>query len=268
MKTVRTTVRLLREFSVKEPELGVSELARRLDLDKATVHRILRALTADRIVEQDPASKRYRLGFGILDLAASRMQSFHFLSNAVDEIHALRDRIGESVGIHVLDGHEMICLDFAEATQPVRVAFWIGERSPVHLTATGLASLSTLAPGQWQPLVLRAISSYSTLPTLGEAKAEAVLAQVRKTGFAIADESYERGVRAIAVPVCSAHGVLAFTICVAAPAQRRTVSDLKGWVPLLTEAAERVRRSMIGTRESPAIQRLGLGAPAAKPDAG
>src|SRR5690348_15857549 len=82
VKTVRTTVRLLREFSVKEPDLGVSELARRLDLDKATVHRILWALAADRIVEQDPASKRYRLGFGILDLAASRMQSFHFLSNA------------------------------------------------------------------------------------------------------------------------------------------------------------------------------------------
>lgn len=258
MKTVKTTIRLLREFSVEEPELGVRELARRLDLDKATVHRMLSSLAAERVVEQDPVSKRYRLGFAVIDLAASRMQSFHFLAKAVDEIHALRDRIGESVGIHVLDDHEMICLDFAEASQPVRVAFWVGERSPVHLTATGLASLSTMDRKDWLPIVNRSVAAYSSLPALSDGKAGTILSQARKNGFAIADETYEKGVRAIAVPVCDASGAIAFTLCIAAPAQRRTVANLREWAPELTAAGQRIRRTMVGMLESAVVQRLGL----------
>src|SRR5262245_42114715 len=106
MKTVRTTISVLRQFSKTEPELGVSEIARRLGLDKATIHRVLRTLITERFVEQDPATKRYRLGFGVLDIAAARMAGFHFLANTAAEIQRLSASIGESVGIHALDGIE------------------------------------------------------------------------------------------------------------------------------------------------------------------
>lgn len=265
MKSVQTTIRLLREFNVKEPELGVTELARRLDLDKATVHRMLRSLMAERVVEQDPVSKRYRLGYAILDLAASRIQSIPYLSKAVDEIHLLRDQIEESVAIHVRDSHEMICLDFAEGTQSVRVGFWIGERSPVHVTATGVAALSTLEDDQWPLIVARSLSAYPLFAQITEGKVKALITQVRKSGFAIADETYKRGIRSIAVPVTDGQGKAALTIGIAAPAQRRSVSDLKKWAPRLIEAALRVRQNMLGRREDAMIQRLGLGSLAARP---
>lgn len=258
MKTARTTIRLLREFSTKEPELGVSELARRLDLDKATVHRMLRALYAERVVEQDPVTKRYRLGIAILDLAAARLRNFQFLTHAVHEIEVLRDEIGESVALHVRDGHEMVCLDFAEAAQPVRVTFFIGERSPVHLTSGGRVALSHLEPAAWKALIAQSVAGY---PDRGEAAArsyEPVLERVKKDGFAIADESYEHGVRAIAVPVLGVQGEVVCTICVAAPAQRRTVADLKKMVRPLTEAAHRISRTMIGRQQASIVQRLGL----------
>jgi DNA-binding IclR family transcriptional regulator len=219
---------------------------------------MLSSLAAERIVEQDPVSKLYRLGLAVLDLAASRMQSFHFLSNAVDEIHALRDRIGESVGIHVLDSHEMICLEFAEASHPVRVGFWVGERAPVHLTATGLASLSTMERDQWAPILANSIAAYPALPTLTEAKARTVLIQAKKSGFAIANETYVRGVRAVAVPVCDGRGVVTLTLSIAVPAQRRSEADLRAWVPALTEVAESIKRNMLGRRDTSLIQRIGL----------
>lgn len=259
MKSVHTTIRLLRQFTVREPEFGVTELARRLDLDKATVHRMLRALMDERVVEQDAVSKRYRLGYAILDLAASRIQSIQCLSRAVDEIHLLRDRIEESVAIHVRDGHEMICLDFAEGTQPVRVAFWIGERNPVHATATGVAALSTLPDDQWRPIAARSASDSPLLPRMAEAKIKALILQTRRNGYAIADETYQRGIRSIAVPVTDGHGTAALTLSIAAPAQRRSVGDLKKLAPMLIEAAQRVRQMMLGRREDAMIQRLGIG---------
>lgn len=264
MKSVRTTIRLLREFTVREPELGVTELARRLDLDKATVHRMLRALMDERVVEQDAVSKRYRLGYAILDLATSRIQSIQCLSRAVDEIHLLRDRIEESVAIHVRDGHEMICLDFAEGTQSVRVGFWVGERSPVHATATGMAALSTLPDDQWRAIAARSLAASPLIQRMSEGKIKMLIAQARKNGFAIADETYQPGIRSIAVPVTDGQGRVALTLSIAAPAQRRSVGDLKKWAPHLIEAAQRVRQIMLGRREDAMIQRLGLGLAAGK----
>jgi DNA-binding IclR family transcriptional regulator len=260
MKTARTTIRLLREFSGKEPELGVSELARRLDLDKATIYRLLRALHAERVIEQNPETKRYRLGLAVLDLAAARLKNFQFLTHAVHEIEELRDAVGESVGLHVRDGHEMICLEFAEATQPVRVTFFIGERSPGHLTSGGRVALASLGRSEGRALVERSMAAYRHGGNGGIRSYATLLKRAADEGYAIADESYERGVRAIAVPVLGSQGEVVCTICVAAPAQRRTVADLKRMAPKLAETAHRISRNIIGRQQGAIVQRLGLGA--------
>jgi DNA-binding IclR family transcriptional regulator len=259
MKTARTTIRLLREFSSKEPELGVSELARRLDLDKATVHRLLRALHAERVVEQNPETKRYRLGLAVLDLAAARLRNFQFLAHAAREIEELRDAVGESVGLHVRDGHEMVCLEFAEAAQPVRVTFFIGERSPVHLTSGGRVALANLGREEGRALLDRSMAAYRDGANGGLKAYAATLARAAEDGYAIADESYERGVRAIAVPVPGPHRELVCTICVAAPAQRRTLADLRKMAPKLADTAHRISRNIMGRQQGAIVQRLGLG---------
>jgi DNA-binding IclR family transcriptional regulator len=175
----------------------------------------------------------------------------------VDEVHRLCEQIGESVGIHLLDHHEMICLAFAEAQQPVRVTFWIGERSPVHLTSTGIAALSTMEPEQWRPLLQASLKAYPNLPARNEEEMESILAASARKGFAVADESYERGVRAVAVPVFDAQGAFACTICIAAPSQRVTMRKLELCVPDLRDAAQRVSRSMMARGNASIVQRLG-----------
>ena len=247
MKTVRTTVSLLRQFTAQEPELGVSELARRLGLDKATIHRVLKTLISERFVEQDPVTKRYRLGFAILDVAAARMASFQFLASTAAEIQRLSMEVGESIGIHALDGYEMVCLNFVEAPQPVRVSFFIGERFPVHLTSAGLASLSTMPRQQWTPLLSLA-NQMSRPKVLAEEEAERILADVRRDGFAVVDQTFEEGVRAIAMAICDASGAIACTVSIAAPAQRRSIEELKSFVPALSRSAARIGEALGGRR--------------------
>src|SRR5262245_27195096 len=106
MKTARKAAQVLRQFSLMEPELGVRELARRLDMDTASVYRLLRSLLAERLVEQDAATRRYRLGFGVLDLAAVRISQFGVLNVAPPHLERLRDEIGETVALLVADRME------------------------------------------------------------------------------------------------------------------------------------------------------------------
>jgi len=245
MKTVRTTIALLRQFTASEPELGVSELARRMSLDKATVHRALKTLSSERFIEQDPVTKRYRLGLAVLDIAAARLASFGFLAGSTLEIRQLGAEIGESVSIHTPDGHEMVCLAFAEAAQPVRVSFFIGERFPVHVTSAGLATLSTMPRPQWAPIVAQARKE-SGIRGPDDAGMARLLQAVSEKGFAEADESYEKGVRAIAVPVVNASGSTVCTVSIAAPSQRHSMQSLSAFAPALQRSATRIAAMLAG----------------------
>jgi Mn-dependent DtxR family transcriptional regulator len=58
VSAVRSATRILRAFSIAEPELGVAELARRLGVSKAGVHHLLATLVDERMIERDPVSRR------------------------------------------------------------------------------------------------------------------------------------------------------------------------------------------------------------------
>ena len=69
VKSVRRAVAILRCFSLDEPELGVTELSRRLDVHKSTASRLLSTLEAEGLVDRNPETGRYRLGIGLIGLA-------------------------------------------------------------------------------------------------------------------------------------------------------------------------------------------------------
>ena len=54
---------------------GVNWIAQRLGREKSQVSRALRALEAEGMVERDPVTKRYRLGWRLFALAARTQQS-------------------------------------------------------------------------------------------------------------------------------------------------------------------------------------------------
>ncbi|WP_246724090.1 helix-turn-helix domain-containing protein, partial [Rhizobium leguminosarum] len=80
MRTVDKAFSLLSFFTISTPEFGLSDLARRAELDKATTLRILVSLTKHGFVEQDASTKRYRLGTSVLRFARIREACFPIVS--------------------------------------------------------------------------------------------------------------------------------------------------------------------------------------------
>jgi len=71
LASVRNAARLLREFGRGEPQLGVSDLARRLGIAKSTAHRIVHTLAAEGLLERVDDTGRYRLSVAMQVLGAS-----------------------------------------------------------------------------------------------------------------------------------------------------------------------------------------------------
>src|SRR5262249_37696805 len=120
MKTATKAIRLLRVFSRAEPELGVNELARRLSIDPATAYRLLKTLHAERLVEQDKTTKKYRLGLGLLELASGLLQQHGVVELARPFLERLHLTTRETVSLDACNGTEVICLAALNSPQEVR----------------------------------------------------------------------------------------------------------------------------------------------------
>ena len=66
---------ILSAFKPATPELGISELARVLGLTRSTSHRYVATLARLGYLQQNPQSRKYRLGPRVLDLGFSAINS-------------------------------------------------------------------------------------------------------------------------------------------------------------------------------------------------
>ena len=142
LSTVRNAARLLKVFLSREPELGVSELARRLGLGKSNVHRLLATLLTEGLVEQDPRTGGYRLGIVMFELGEAVKVHMDLHAAAGSVLVQLREQTGESAQVGVLDGYEVVYVDRMESSHSLRLFTETGRRVPVHCTSSGKVLLA------------------------------------------------------------------------------------------------------------------------------
>jgi DNA-binding IclR family transcriptional regulator len=138
-----------------EDGLGPSALGQRVDLDKATVMRLLRTLAEAGYVTQDESTRRYRLTGRILWLAHRAPIRLDLRSVARPHLTALRDELGETVHLGVRDGLRVVYLDKLEAANSIQLVSAIGQTMPLHSTSLGKALLAALPDEEREDSYLR-----------------------------------------------------------------------------------------------------------------
>ena len=135
---------LLRLVSAGGPAgRGVGDLARDADLSRSTAHRLLSALRAEGLVDQDPRSARWLPGpelFLMGNAAAARYDITHL---ARDIVRSLAVKTEESAFLSVRRGDETVCLLREEGSFPIR-SFVLSEgvRFPLGVASAGMAILA------------------------------------------------------------------------------------------------------------------------------
>ena len=142
--SVRNAARVLRAFSSADQELGVSDLARRLELSKSTVHRLAATLAAERLLEKDQRTGRYRLGLALYELGTSVTEHVDLHEAALPVLTTLRHSTGEMVHIAVLDGLEVVYVERLESHHMLPIFRTVGHRLPAHWTSSGKVLLAAL----------------------------------------------------------------------------------------------------------------------------
>lgn len=129
IRAVERAIAILKAFSPVAPELGVTDLARKLGFHKSTVHRLLATLERDGFVLQDAVTGRYRLGLPLLELGSLVITNMELRQVARPFLEEAHRACGETIHLGILDEGEVVYIDKIESTRRVRMYSQVGRRA-------------------------------------------------------------------------------------------------------------------------------------------
>src|SRR4051794_25820385 len=123
-------------------EVGVTELAAELAVHKSTAFRLVVALEQRQLVEQVGDRGKYRLGLGILRLAAAATGRLEVTREGRPVCERLAGELGETVNVAILDSGAAVNVLQEYGTSSVPPRDWIGRQTPLHATSSGKVLLA------------------------------------------------------------------------------------------------------------------------------
>ncbi|MBN8293219.1 IclR family transcriptional regulator [Rhodobacter sp. NTK016B] len=249
MRTVEKALRLLDFFTDKVVEIGLSDLARQSGIDKATVLRMLSDMAECGFVEQNPETKRWRLGAGVLRLARLREHAQPVTRVLTPILEKLAQETGETAHASLISGRDLANIGVVEPSRANRVYIEPGLVLPLHATASGIAVTAFSRPEQQERVLARTLTAVTGMTPTSRAALEGMVSRARDRGFAVADQTYEAEVYGIAMPIFGPDGYATGALAVAIPASRAG-EDHERQIIAALETAAHAATTRLGGRPS------------------
>lgn len=241
MKSLLKSLDVLEAVADSQP-VGVSDLARRLELPKSTAQRILQTFGAAgwlRPVGDD--STRWQIGPRVLRLQVPDLQGGELYKVARKPMQELCTLVNETVHLSILDGlNNTLLIDRVDCTQNVRTFSPIGDRSPIPATAIGLAMMAHLSPAEVESIINRGLTGYTENTITDPAALRAELEQIRARGYSRNLSCYRPAVCAIGAAILNAQGRLVGGLCISMPASRYSEQQEPRWGELVSATARKI----------------------------
>ncbi len=180
---------------------GVVRIASLVGREKSQVSRTLRVLAEYGLVDRDPTTLGYRLGWRLFTMAGRASNAA--LVAAVDPVlrQLVRD-LGERAHFSVLQGAEVLTVRSEAPDRTIQAAGWVGRTVPAYSSSSGRALLLDHDRDRLAEL-LREVEFVAATPKTPRSVDELYerISAARKRGFALVDEEFEAGLVAAAAPV-------------------------------------------------------------------
>ena len=232
------------EILARDGEAGVTEVARELDVHKSTASRLLAALDRRELVAQDTARGKFRLGVGIVRLAGAASQRLDVLQESRPVCRLLAQEVGETVNLAISSGRDALYLDQVAGPAALSPHNWAGRRIPLHATSDGKVLLAYLPEAQLAGSLTPPLARFTERTVTDIAQFPALLAEVRRRGYATAVEELEAGLTAVAAPVRNAEGTVIASISASGPSFRIPAGRVPALADAVRRAADEVSRRL------------------------
>lgn len=226
------------------PDLGVTEVARALDLSKAVVHRLLTTLASRGFVEVEPTSRRYRLGPSALTLGSAYLDRIDLIDLVRPRLRDLSLATGETATMSLRHGWHRVYVDQVVPDREVRMEVALGRPFPLHAGSSSKAFLAHLDEEDRAAYLAQSVLEVLTPATkVDVAVLRTELDQIRRDGIARSLGERQAGAASIAAPILDARDVPVAVVSVCGPIERFTASSEQA-TRLLLETTTALSRAL------------------------
>jgi DNA-binding IclR family transcriptional regulator len=220
-------------------------LAAQCDINRATAWRLLGTLEAHGLVERDPSTNRYKLGFALI-----RMSAAAGYDGLVRRTRPILERVsaqtGETADLAVAGLHGVTYV--GEVAPPSVLAIsWLAREVPLHATSTGKAFLAWLPPEEAVGMLEQPLRGFTDTTVTDPQVLLTELTKTRERGYAECAGELEPTLYGVSAPVLNAsHGRPVAVFSIWGPVNRVPVSRFPELGPVAIEAAAEIRAAMSG----------------------
>jgi len=228
--------------------IGITELARRLDLPRTTAERILVTLATEGYVQRLPSDKRYRLSSKVFSLSRGFSDDCRVVQVATSLLFSMTHKIGWPLAIATASGDSMVL----RITSDPATSLWlnrrrIGAETPMLSSSSGLVSFA-FAPKAEQENLLNLLRTSRHAINRERASSASILqslvGQVEEKGYAFQPPPNDMPERSLSVPITIDGEVVAVLLMMYMPRALSTASVLNDYLPMLktlsAEIADRI----------------------------
>ncbi|MEM1506208.1 IclR family transcriptional regulator [Domibacillus sp. 8LH] len=244
IQSVERALKILDLFDERDRELTITEISKRMNLHKSTVHSLLKTLQVQRYIKQDDETGKYSLGLKLFERGSLVIGHLDVRNVARKHLEELSEATNLAVHLVVLDGQEGVYIDKVEGSGVTVLYSKVGRRVPLHTSAVGKTLVATKSDEELNQL----LEGYKyTTPTEKSIRSKeeflSVIEQARIAGYSVDNEENEPGIFCMAVPVKDYSGKVIAAISMSMPSskmkeevQRRYVEMLKGCASKISQA--------------------------------
>jgi DNA-binding IclR family transcriptional regulator len=241
-------LKILTEFSPREPVLGAPELSKRLKIPRTTVFRLLQTLESLGFLERADKDRNYRLGVAVLRLGFEYLSSLELTDLGLPIIEALRNDTGLTSHIVIRDGRDVVFVAKAQSHAPIfsSVKVNVGTRLPAHATTHGQVLMGDMTLDDLKKLYPEPELERFTKQT--PATIDDLYERIRddaRRGYAISESSFERGISVVSAPVRNDTGRIVAVITTTIPRHEIDASLLdSGLIDKVRRAADELSQRL------------------------
>ncbi len=207
-QSVHRVALLLRTIaSADEQGCRLIDLARQTSLARPTVHRLLKGLTREGLVDQGPTNRHYSLGPLLYELGLGAAPRFNLRQLCKPALLRIAGRTGDTVFLSTRSGCDAVCLDRNEGSFPIRtLTVDVGNRRPLGVGAGGGALLMALPEEEVEEILSANAKHFSRYANLKVQDVRMMIKRAHEIGYMFNDRQVTPGAISIGLPITNPHG--------------------------------------------------------------
>lgn len=193
---------IIEEISNAQSQLGISDIARKLNISKSTVYGVIQTLINLEVIRQDTVTKKFRLGPTLIHLGNRALAGVDLRLTARPFMEELCEKFRETIFLGTCDEQRITIIEKVDSPDDLKITAPVGTNIPLFSGATGKVFLAG-----FEDLVLdkilkaKPIPKYTPNSVTEPTEYLKEIEKVRKMGYATDFEEYIQGVNAVCVPI-------------------------------------------------------------------